>query len=83
MKALVYTALKTLEMQEMAAPTAREGEVLVRVRATGICGSDVHGFLGLQKRRQPGLVLGHETMGDCRRSRQRRGRIAHRQARCD
>ena len=63
MKALVYTALKTLEMQEMAAPTAREGEVLVRVRATGICGSDVHGFLGLQKRRQPGLILGHETMG--------------------
>ena len=63
MKALVYTALKTLEMQELEAPTAKESEVLVRVCATGICGSDVHGFLGLQKRRQPGLVLGHETMG--------------------
>lgn len=64
MKALVYTAIKTLEMQEIAAPRAAAGEVLVRVRATGICGSDVHGFLGLQARRQPGLVLGHETMGE-------------------
>ncbi len=64
MKALVYTAIRTLEMREIAAPQAADSEVLVRVRATGICGSDVHGFLGLQARRQPGLVLGHETMGD-------------------
>jgi 2-desacetyl-2-hydroxyethyl bacteriochlorophyllide A dehydrogenase len=64
MKALVYTAVKTLEMQELEKPQVNAGEVLVRVRATGICGSDVHGFLGLQKRRQPGLVLGHETMGE-------------------
>lgn len=63
MKALVYTAIKTLEMQDLQKPVAGAGEVLVRVGATGICGSDVHGFLGLQKRRQPGLVLGHETMG--------------------
>lgn len=64
MKALVYTAIKTLEMRDIAAPRPSGGQVLVRVRATGICGSDVHGFLGLQKRRQPGLVLGHETMGE-------------------
>lgn len=64
MKALVYTAIKTLEMREIAEPHPATGEVLVRVRATGICGSDVHGFLGLQDRRQPGLVLGHETMGE-------------------
>ncbi len=31
--------------------------------ATGICGSDLHGFLGHSARRQPGLILGHETMG--------------------
>jgi 2-desacetyl-2-hydroxyethyl bacteriochlorophyllide A dehydrogenase len=64
MNALVYTAIKTLEMRDLEKPSAGAGEVLVRVRATGICGSDVHGFLGRQKRRQPGLVLGHETMGE-------------------
>lgn len=63
MKALVYTAIKTLEMREIEEPRPAAGEVLVRVRATGICGSDIHGFLGHHARRQPGLVLGHETVG--------------------
>ena len=39
-------------------------EVLVAVRASGICGSDVHGYLGLTGRRHPGMVMGHETAGD-------------------
>lgn len=63
MKALVYTAPNKVEMQEMPEPTAGPGEVILRVGATGICGSDVHGFLGHSPRRQPGLVLGHETCG--------------------
>jgi 2-desacetyl-2-hydroxyethyl bacteriochlorophyllide A dehydrogenase len=63
MRALVYSAVKTVEIQEMPDPTAGPNDVVVRVRATGICGSDLHGFLGHQKRRQPGLVLGHETVG--------------------
>ena len=63
MKALVYTALKTLEMREIAEPRPEAGEVLVRVTATGICGSDIHGFLGHSARRKPGLVLGHEAVG--------------------
>ncbi len=63
MKALVYTALKTLEMQEVPEPTLGPGEIKVKVGATGICGSDVHGFLGHSARRQPGLILGHETAG--------------------
>lgn len=63
MKALVYTAIKTVEMKDYVDPQPGRDDVLVRVRATGICGSDLHGFLGHQKRRQPGLVLGHETVG--------------------
>ena len=63
MRALMYTALKTLEMRDLPEPTLRNGEVKVRVGATGICGSDLHGFLGHSARRQPGLVLGHETVG--------------------
>ena len=63
MKALVYTALKTMELREVPEPTPGKGEVKLKVSATGICGSDVHGFLGHSARRQPGLILGHETMG--------------------
>ena len=63
MKALVMTAFGKVEMQERAWPEPAAGDVRVRVEATGICGSDVHGFQGHQARRQPGLVLGHETTG--------------------
>ncbi len=63
MKALVYTKVGALELQEVPEPEVGPGEVLVRVSLTGICGSDVHGFLGHSARRQPGLVLGHETLG--------------------
>ena len=63
MKALVLTEFKKLEIHDVPEPVAEQGEVKVRVLATGICGSDVHGFLGHSARRQPGLILGHETMG--------------------
>jgi threonine dehydrogenase-like Zn-dependent dehydrogenase len=51
-----------MEIQEMPSPSPREGEVLLQVSAAGICGSDIHGFLGHSERRQPGLVMGHETV---------------------
>lgn len=63
MKALVYTAPCELTMQEVEEPRPGPGEVLVRVGMTGICGSDMHGFLGHSARRKPGLILGHETLG--------------------
>ncbi len=63
MKALQYSAIRTVEWIDLPDPDPKPGEVRVRVLGTGICGSDVHGFLGLQARRQPGLVLGHETVG--------------------
>lgn len=62
MKALVYVAPEKLEMQELPKPAPKPGEVLLRVSASGICGSDVHGFLGHSERRKPGLVLGHEAV---------------------
>jgi len=60
MKALRYLGAKTLEVQEVPTPVPGEGEVLLKVRACGICGSDVHGYLGLTGRRIPPMTMGHE-----------------------
>ncbi len=62
MRALVYVGPERMEMQDLPTPTPGEGEVLLQVSAAGICGSDIHGFLGHSERRQPGLVMGHETV---------------------
>ena len=62
MKALVYVAPEKVEIQTLPDPAVREGEVLLEVSAAGICGSDLHGFLGQSERRKPGLVMGHETV---------------------
>src|SRR5688572_20258821 len=63
MKALVLTAPEKLELQDVPEPTPSTGEVLIRVSSAGICGSDIHGFLGHSPRRRPPLVLGHEAVG--------------------
>ena len=63
MKALVYTSPGTLEFREEPKPIPKQGELLVRVAACGICGSDMHGYHGLDSRRAPPLVLGHEAAG--------------------
>jgi len=62
MKALVYVAPETMEIQQLPDPVPQPGEVLLEVSAAGICGSDIHGFLGHSERRQPGLVMGHESV---------------------
>ena len=64
MKALVYTGPRRVELQELPQPTVKPKEALVRIRAAGVCGSDVHGFLGKNKKRVPPLVLGHEFSGE-------------------
>jgi L-iditol 2-dehydrogenase len=63
MKALVLTKICQLEIQERPVPEIGPGEVLVQVRACGICGSDVHGMDGSTGRRQPPVVMGHEAAG--------------------
>ncbi|MEM1235070.1 MAG: alcohol dehydrogenase catalytic domain-containing protein [Pseudomonadota bacterium] len=63
MKALVYTAPETLEMREVPDPSVAAGDHLVRIEAVGICGSDMHGFLGHDDRRPAPLILGHEGAG--------------------
>jgi L-iditol 2-dehydrogenase len=63
MNALVLTENKRLEFLERPKPVPGPDEVLVRVAACGICGSDVHGYDGSSGRRIPPLVMGHEAAG--------------------
>src|SRR3982074_3245740 len=63
MKALLLSEYKHLAVAEMPAPTPGAGEVLIRVAACGICGSDVHGYDGSSGRRIPPIVMGHEAAG--------------------
>jgi alcohol dehydrogenase len=63
MKALVYTQPNEMQLLEREAPVVAAGEVLLRIDAVGICGSDLHAFHGHDPRRKPGLVLGHEFAG--------------------
>lgn len=63
MRALMLTAPGVLELTEVPRPIPGPGEVLVRVAACGICGSDVHGFTGGSGRRIPPLIMGHEAAG--------------------
>jgi L-iditol 2-dehydrogenase len=63
MKALVYTEPNVLLCREEPEPTPGNDEVLVRVEAVGICGSDMHAYHGHDSRRPPPFVLGHEAAG--------------------
>lgn len=63
MKALLLTAYRQLELAELPRPEIGATDVLVRVAACGICGSDVHGYDGSTGRRIPPLVMGHEAAG--------------------
>jgi L-iditol 2-dehydrogenase len=63
MKALMYDAPWSMPLTEVPIPEAHVGEVIVRVSAVGICGSDVHGFTGSTGRRKPGIIMGHEFCG--------------------
>jgi len=64
MNALLLTDYMNLELTSMPEPAIGPDDVLVRVRACGICGSDVHGFDGSTGRRIPPLVMGHEAAGE-------------------
>ncbi|KIH99661.1 zinc-containing alcohol dehydrogenase [Streptomonospora alba] len=63
MKALQLADFGRMEIVDLQAPEPGPGEVLVRIVATGVCGSDLHGFTGENGRRVPGQVMGHESAG--------------------
>jgi len=63
MKCLLLSEYNHLEVAEMPEPIAGPGELLLRVEACGICGSDVHGYDGSTGRRIPPIVMGHEAAG--------------------
>jgi L-iditol 2-dehydrogenase len=63
MKGLLLKQYMDLEVTDLPQPEIGPGDVLVRVRACGICGSDVHGLDGSTGRRIPPLVMGHEAAG--------------------
>jgi threonine dehydrogenase-like Zn-dependent dehydrogenase len=60
---LVYVAPERMELQDAPAPAPGPDEAVLRVRAAGVCGSDVHGYLGRSLNRTPPLVMGHEFAG--------------------
>lgn len=64
MQALVLEAAQTLTLQEVPEPELGPGDVLIQVKACGICGSDVHGYDGSTGRRIPPLIMGHEAAGN-------------------
>ncbi|SPF77214.1 2-dehydro-3-deoxy-L-rhamnonate dehydrogenase (NAD(+)) [Aliiroseovarius pelagivivens] len=63
MKALVCEGIETLGYRDVPKAEAREGEHLIRIMASGICGSDMHAYLGHDDRRPAPLILGHEAAG--------------------
>src|SRR5467141_2613505 len=63
MKVLLLSKYRELKLAEVPTPAVGVGEVLIRVGACGICGSDVHGYDGSSGRRIPPIVMGHEAAG--------------------
>ncbi len=63
MKALVLEDYKQFAYQDVPEPQVGQGEVLIQVKACGICGSDVHGMDGSTGRRIPPVIMGHEAAG--------------------
>ncbi len=63
MRSLVLTAYGRFELRDAPTPEPAPDEVLIRVKACGICGSDVHGMDGSTGRRIPPVTMGHEAAG--------------------
>ena len=64
MKALVYTGTEELIYRDERNPSEKSGESILKVYASGICGSDMHAYHGKDDRRIPPLILGHEVSGE-------------------
>lgn len=63
MKALVFTGVQSIVYRDYDKPEKKDDESIIKVSATGICGSDMHAYHGKDDRRVPPLILGHEISG--------------------
>jgi threonine dehydrogenase-like Zn-dependent dehydrogenase len=63
MKALVYTGAKKVELRDVPEPSPKSGQVKLKIRYCGICGSDIGIFAGTHPRAKAPLILGHEFLG--------------------
>lgn len=63
MRALMLEDFHRMQVVDLPDPRPGPGEVMLRIAATGICGSDLHGYTGENGRRVPGQVMGHESAG--------------------
>jgi len=63
MKALFYLSPRKLAIREIPLPLIQDKEVLIKIKAVGICGSDFEGYLGKTGRRIPPMIMGHEMAG--------------------
>ncbi|MGI6689446.1 MAG: zinc-dependent alcohol dehydrogenase [Christensenellales bacterium] len=64
MKALILESYGKTTIREVPTPCPLDNEVLIRVRACAICGSDIHGYAGLTDRRRSPIIMGHEAAGE-------------------
>ncbi len=76
MKALIYEGPETLSYKDVPEPNPRQAEQLVRIDSVGICGSDMHAWLGHDDRRPAPLILGHEASGIIEHGPQKGRRVA-------
>ena len=64
MRAAVLTATRQVEIQELPVPIPGPGEVLIRVKVAGICGAELHAYIGTHPFRKPPVQMGHEMSGN-------------------
>lgn len=63
MKSLMYHGNQEMKLEDIPLPEPENGEVIIKIKAVGVCGSDVEGYLGKTGRRIPPMVMGHEMAG--------------------
>lgn len=63
MKALIYEGPSIMNVRDAETPVVGEDELLIRVAYSGICGSELSGFLGKNSLRKPPMIFGHEFSG--------------------
>ena len=65
MNAITFQDIESLAFEQAADPEIRDAtDVIVRVQAAGLCGSDLHPYFGRERGLDPGTVMGHEFVGE-------------------